>query len=150
GEDEQRPSHALPGDGHGGFGPPLAVPPIVERGVDRVIADLNADGFPDILTRGTRSTVVTPYLGDGAFGFVAGNPLDLGDEPDYLLYLTDMDGDGTVDVAGVGSSFGFFIARGTGPARFEEPLRFVSSGQILAFDDVNGDGLKDVLTYDGG
>jgi hypothetical protein len=146
---EDGENRALPGDGHGGFGSPLAVPRMhLIRGAEPVLADLNGDGFPDTVTRGPQDTII-PYLGDGAFGFAAGDPFFLGDEL-YLLYLTDMDGDGIVDLAGVGYGRGLFVARGIGAARFEEPRRFMSSGTFLAMEDVNGDGLKDVLTYNGG
>ncbi|TAM81531.1 MAG: hypothetical protein EPN47_12315 [Acidobacteria bacterium] len=99
----------LPGDGHGGFGPPT-----IYRGepgmYSLAVADLKGDGFPDIITANQDTDSVSVYANDGKGGFgppqgayigyyVNGVSTGVVNAPLTLPVAKDVNGDGRPDLS---------------------------------------------------
>ena len=117
------------------------------------LADMNGDGWLDVVTIGPRNDVIV-LLGDGAGGILA-------KIPDTTLGLAvgaavgDLDGDGIPDVAVIGSigtSFGITLLFGAGDGSFAtrvgHAIAFSPYGSI-ELEDLDGDGNLDVV-FEGG
>jgi hypothetical protein len=138
------------------------VPGAVEKG-DRfgdqlVTADLDGDGFTDLLVgaggeRWTRDGVARTgsrtVLWGGPKGFVSGTLLPAGDTGPYLDHLTvagDFDGDGHQDLAQAGRVLLGPFGRDGRPAAIQEGARFIDGDEstvAVAVGDTDGDGIDD-------
>ncbi len=117
-----------------------------------VIADLNADGRPDLTTanyKGGYGSSFSVFLGvgDGTFGpasynafFVAGS----------TLAIADLNADGRLDVVGP-SAYGVSYWPGIGNGTFGSRVDFGSTplGSFLAVGELNGDGRPDLAVTGG-
>jgi hypothetical protein len=131
----------LENDGNGAFtSVPDADIPSIGAAVDT--ADVNGDGFLDLVL-GT-STTITALLNDGNGDFAAVS----GPGVAYQLDLADMDGDGDVDVAAMGVSTDVYILFNDGNGNFTAVLQYDHpvgfSDHILA-SDFDGDDDVDVI-----
>ncbi len=82
----------LAGDGQGGF---AEVQSLLHVGPAATLADLDADGRPDLVLWATGATLtVRPGLGDGTFG----EPSDIDGSCGSWVMAADLDGDGDGDI----------------------------------------------------
>ena len=128
------------GDGAGGFSRIVQYPgPGVPSSA--VVADVNRDGRPDVVTGGFDGTSV--YLGQpgGTLGAPA-TELD----GSYRVSLADFDHDGNLDIIGNSTAQ---IRFGRGDGTFGVPQRFAAFGAYPVGADMNNDGLTDIVVGDG-
>jgi hypothetical protein len=109
--------------------------------------DIHGDGKTDLLwpDETGRSVGVLTGVGDGTF--TAGKPIDLGAA--RWIELGDFDGNGIVDVAGLGNAT-MNVLLATGAGTFA-PVRSVpcdTRGANFSVGDLDGDGHADVLLPD--
>ncbi|MEM9167587.1 MAG: VCBS repeat-containing protein [Planctomycetota bacterium] len=144
-----------PGDGAGGFGglitsPDLISPTGVEFGRDFELADVDGDGHIDWIGSATQLEV-SIALGDGTGRF--GTPASLSGPADLVvptdIEITDLNGDGSLDIVVVYNSSGgrLLIHFGDGQGGFDTrvvPLPFGFADEIL-FGDIDGDTRTDIL-----
>jgi hypothetical protein len=162
-----------PGNGDGTFGA-ATTPPAADNFAAPssgsvlsaiVLADMNGDGKPDLVTLGEANSGEQAELaislgnGDGTFNSPTivdfGNGLSLGDS----LAVADFNGDGKLDVAVGGANppldTGIFFGNGDGTVQsfnagnsLVEPAQAINlsggGGQALV-DDINGDGKPDLI-----
>ncbi|MGA7078509.1 MAG: FG-GAP-like repeat-containing protein [Terriglobales bacterium] len=93
----------LLGDGTGHFGPGRTYRGDLSM-YSMAVADLNGDGFPDLVTANQGSNTATVYLNDGKGGFgdpqgeAFGNDSGITNSPDSAFVFADVDGNGTLDM----------------------------------------------------
>jgi len=153
----------LPGDGAGHFGPPVYQPyentnvssEDVLMAYDVVEADLNGDGFPDLIVNDINPATpgVYAYLNqkDGTFKIS-----QMVDEPGFFdqisnVALGDVNGDGCADLVDTNTSGMASLFLGNCDGTFQNPFngRQLGVGEIgvgLVLADVNGDGNLDIVT----
>jgi gliding motility-associated-like protein len=120
------------------------------------VADVNGDGYPDVLTANTGSNTVGVLLGTSAGGFGAVATYATG--PAYQpvsLAVADVNGDGHPDVLTANSmadAVGVLLGTGHGSFGAATPyaLGLNSRPFAVAVADVNGDGQLDLLTANSG
>jgi hypothetical protein len=143
----------LKGDDTGHFTVVTTIP--VGNGPEMLaLAHLNNDEHLDLVTSNALGDSVTPLFGDGAGGFTAGTSHTVQNDPRYLL-ARDLDGDGLDDlIVANNRSHTVSLERNDGAGGFttERSLSFSQDQVItlerpvyLAFEDMNGDGRKDIL-----
>jgi len=95
----------LLGDGRGGFAPAPTSPVLAGNGPrshthDIAVADVNADGNPDVMTTNANDNTISVLLGDGKGGFTqaAGSPIRAGRHPYDVVTFNDLNGDGKLDL----------------------------------------------------
>ena len=141
----------LRGRGDGGFD--AAVTYVVGAMPQNVVvADINNDGKPDILTENTNSNSISVLLGNGDGTFVSAVPYDLGFSP-MNLALGDIDGDGNLDVFVSANSplASFALLQGFGDGRFGIAHYNGAGGSLyfgIAVADLDGDDRLDVALLD--
>lgn len=104
--------------------------------------DANSDGVTDLVVR-TRTTAEV-LLGDGAGGFLGGDPLQFDDVCEQT-HVADLDGDARVDLAVLcQGAFGWYRGDGEG---FPGALKPFAEPILLAFTlaDLDADGHLDLL-----
>ncbi len=128
----------------------------------RNVVDINGDHLPDIvgfanegvyvaLNTGTES-FTTPKLWLAEFGYNAGGWRT----QKHVRFVKDMNGDGLGDIVGFGD-YGVLVSLGTGSS-FERPTTWIRSFAYEAdgwrveshpryLEDINGDGLPDVIGF---
>ncbi len=160
------------GNGDGTFG--AATMPAVADNINQpalgsgpgqiVLADMNGDGKPDLITLGTTTSgsqgELAISLGNGDGTFQKPTILDFGDgdTSDYGLAVADFNGDGKMDVAVTGFNppvdTGIFLGNGDGTVQSfttssgavepAEGIDLLVYGPSLAVD-TNGDGKPDLV-----
>jgi hypothetical protein len=119
--------------GGGVFSPPIDVP----RGMR--LADLNSDGFADLVGCSGSNALVWPGDGSGTFRS-APISVPIGVSCPNDVQIVDMDRDGHLDIVGTG-----FILYGKGGFNFDlVPIPGRADGPLLV-GDFNGDGRLDLI-----
>lgn len=147
----------LLGTGQGDFG---AVTPYAlgmnSRPYAMAVADVNGDGYPDVLTANSGSNSVGVLLGtgNGGFGAVATYATGPLGGPSSLA-VADVNGDGQLDVLTASSTadvVGVLLGTGTGSFGAVTPYALEAKSRpfAVAVADINGDGQLDVLTANSG
>ena len=101
------------------------------------IADINNDGVGDIVFEDD-SSATNIYLSNGSGGWEAPSSLSGGNTA-----ITDLNADGSLDMV---TNQGAYINNGSGSFNLSASLTFWGQAYI---SDLNGDGYKDILGYDG-
>jgi hypothetical protein len=136
------------GDGTGKFAPAAYQPPDSEANAV-ITADLNGDGFPDLIfgNKGTPNVLIN----DGQGSFVAeNNRLPAPQRTTQDLALIDVDGDGDPDVM-AGNENGNWLMINDGAGHFSDataqlPLQSLNlETRKIAVGDVDGDGDQDIF-----
>jgi hypothetical protein len=140
-------ARVLPGLGGFEFGGPVDYP---VRSIPHnvVAADLNADGFDDLVVE-RYFNPLSLFLSKSADGFAPAEEFDTADGGDFTV--GDIDGDGDPDLVAVAASVfaGFgeaFALRNDGAGQLlePEPLHVGDRAQLARIADFDGDGLPDV------
>jgi large repetitive protein len=152
----------LLGDGTGNFKAATGSPIMVNAGPESpytlAVADLNGDGFPDLVAGNPLQQTVSVYLNTaatpGQFTQASGSPYNLGQQISQVI-VGDFNGDGKLDIASLnGSEFGIIsVLFGDGSGNFGSQQDYPISlpeELIAAFAtaDFNGDGVSDIVTAD--
>lgn len=108
-----------------------------------VIADVNADTRPDLVTANADS--VSVFLGDGQGDFAPRKDFPVAGGP-VALAAGDLDGDGQVDIA-VATGQAVAVLRGLGAGEFAAAVNFpeLNEPSAVAVADVTGDGRADLI-----
>lgn len=131
------------------------------------VADFNKDGIVDIVTGGTVASGSFPFTSTGGFSTLVGNGTGgfraavLSSNAQFgsatSVATGDFNQDGNLDVISTGGIFGVtasdvFVALGDGTGKFTPGTNLIvgSSPQSIVTGDVNGDGLVDAVTANGG
>jgi adhesin/invasin len=124
------------------------------RGI--LVADVNKDGKPDLLTANRSTNKVSLLLGDGAGNFtLSATAPTVGTSPAYLA-SGDVDRDGNLDVVVANTSvstpsFSVLLGDGNGGLTKTVPDPTVpQSPKGVVLEDFNSDGAPDLLTTGGG
>ncbi len=114
------------------------------------VADFNNDGNVDVVGVGITQPDANLYFNDGALNFTK-TPLTQTPSGASFVAADDIDADGDVDIV-LGGIVDLRLFRNTGNGTFDQgqmlPIGFsVSSIGGVEIADVDGDGVKDILTY---
>lgn len=113
------------------------------------IADVNKDGYQDLISIDF-DYFLNIYLGNKNQNFVLISKFNLGNKPRYLL-PTDINGDGNIDIIipnEIDNSLIYSLGDGSGKFTGNYELKTYSSPTSgIISDDINSDGLKDIISY---
>jgi hypothetical protein len=145
----------LLGNGDGTFQSPItgyqasAVPSATQFDILNS-ADLNGDGYPDLIVTDIMSlTTVSALLGDGTGHFTFKYKLPVGPSTFDTLTIADVNGDGKPDIV---RSFGPDVLLGNGDGTFTPlngPSLNPSYGGCILKKDIDGDGHLDAVCLSG-
>jgi uncharacterized protein (TIGR03437 family) len=112
-------------------------------------ADLNGDGWPDLVIANAGSDSLTILLNDTMGGFITLAPVSLGQTTSTLA--ADLNGDGKIDLVvitpGLGlPGVGLVVLLGNGDGTFQSPLPVSGCAEATGVQvaDLNGDGIPDL------
>jgi hypothetical protein len=131
------------GDGSGGFGAPLTATNPVGRFVELTAADLNLDGYVDIVASTGYEMVTYINNQDGTFSQGSVKVLQwFGRGP---LHTGDLNGDGYVDIIKTTDN-SILVRYGAGDGTLGPEVAYPAGKiQDLALLDYNGDGRQDMI-----
>jgi hypothetical protein len=141
----------LLGNGNGTFAGAVTYA-VGTRPVSVAIGDLNGDNRPDLAVTGgdLGSNTASILLNKGDGTFLAQTTVVVGSTQPTSVALTDLDGDGKLDLVTTGNGFPddlVSVLRGNGDGTFRPPATFAVqfSPGAVAFTDLNGDGRLDMV-----
>src|SRR5437868_216324 len=149
----------LLGNGDGTFQPVVIYDSLGGDAWSVAVADVNADGKPDLVianlcSKTTCATggVLTVLLGQGNGTFQASNTYNSGGSQATAMILADVNGDHILDIVVANSMSGnVAVLLGYGNGTFQKAVTDASGGilmngpQSIAVADVNGDGKVDLV-----
>jgi hypothetical protein len=106
------------------------------------VADVNADGKPDLLVAGNGVSVL---LGNGDGTFQTAVNYSAGGESATSVAVADVNGDGKLDVIANNGD----VLLGNGDGTFQAAVTYGAGGSCVTVADVNGDGKPDLLLITG-
>jgi hypothetical protein len=110
-------------------------------------ADLNGDGFPDLVSASFNDGVLAVFFNNKSSPGSFNPPLVLNSPGASQLAIADMNGDGLPDL--VSADFGVSLFVQSSPGTFAAPVSLYSGGaNWVALGDLNGDGAADVALTD--
>ncbi len=112
------------------------------------LADVNEDGFLDVITNDFIAHDVSVLLGDGDGHIGAPSPVITDIDGAERIHVVDMDGDGHLDLTVSSQVLGVAVAYGVGNGTFATPVYLGTSAMSHAVVDVNGDGRLDIVSVD--
>ena len=114
---------------------------------DVVAADLNGDGYADMIVTSAAGVSVRPGEGGGLFGAVA--TYAAGASP-WAVATADLNGDGRTDVVVADLSGGVSVLYGDGSGGLGDPVSYNAGASPIgvATADLNGDGRPDLIVAD--
>jgi hypothetical protein len=130
----------LRGRGDGTFGPVVLYSLGADPAAGVVVADVNGDGYPDLITSGVN---VLLNRGDGTFR----RPVHYGTGTGSSVALSDVNGDGILDVI-VGYETSVGVLLGNGDGTFQPATTYPSNAYLVSavgVSDFNGDGKPDIV-----
>ena len=138
----------LLGDGRGGFGARHQYQIHTQNPTGLAVADLNADGRPDVVTANLEFTVsVLLGTGDGTLSYDFASSIFSTGSYAGDVAVGDFNSDGIPDLVATGGSSSNNFLAGHGDGTFAAPILSPAlDGMWLAAADFNGDGRFDVLT----
>ncbi|MEM1452170.1 MAG: VCBS repeat-containing protein, partial [Planctomycetota bacterium] len=129
---------------------------------DVLVVDFDADGIPDVLSPDVTTRQIILYLGLGGGDFdsgrrLGGGPVTTMDAGPTVLSVGDLDGDGDPDVVGLSEDGESVLLENLGNGTTGPPMQldFVPSARTsnslsIELEDIDGDGLLDVVQSTGG
>jgi hypothetical protein len=110
-------------------------------------ADLNGDGFFDVVTASADDGVLSVFLNDKLNPGTFNTPLTLPSQGASQVAIGDVNGDGLPDLVSADFNVSLFVQ--TSPGTFATPISLYSGGaNWVAIGDLNGDGAPDVALTD--
>src|SRR5882762_6455470 len=129
----------------------FAAPTLTADGTDPLYlasADLNGDGFKDLVSASYDDGVLAVFFNDKASPGVFNTPLVLPSPGASQVAIADLNADGLPDLISADFNVSLFVQ--TSPGTFAAPLTLYSGGaNWVAVGDLNGDGAPDVALTDG-
>jgi hypothetical protein len=139
------PDVVLLGDGKGRFTPGPKMPNAPDRSYSAPLADLNGDGFLDMVISNDRPDAKLVLLNDGKGRFTQAGTFGDPKWPTRNVVLADFNGDGSPDIAVANRPGPAQLCFNDGKAHFTcRPLGGETSATVLA-GDMNADGKQDVI-----
>ena len=141
------------GLGDGTFALPPAHYRLISGAVQVIAADLNGDGFADLVTVNRGRVGVLTNLGDGTFA--PPTYYDVGGNLPSYVVAADFNNDGVPDLAvarGAARSVSILLGNRAAPGTFGPPLLFPAGTNPigLTVGDFNHDGNQDIATVNSG
>jgi hypothetical protein len=133
--------------------PPLLLPVVNygsggQQARSVALADLNADGNPDVVVVNANSGTVGVLLGNGYGWFEPVVTYRTGPAGPRSVAVGDVNSDGKPDIVVATASCGIGVLLGNGDGTFQPPVTYgstVCSASSVVLGDVNGDGKLDLL-----
>jgi len=125
--------------------------PTEERIAALVVADVNADGRPDLIYFGdTKDLIIRYNLGTNGWSEPKRWHIDDGRLDANALSVGDLNGDGLADIALLGDNGAVFFLAQQKDHTLAEPVKIPYSGtpKAVQIADINGDGKNDLLFVD--
>lgn len=143
----------LPGQGGGSYSAAVFTDLAVGKSpTGLAMADLNADGNPDLVVVNRLDSTLSVLLGQAGGSFASAVSYPVGTEPMYLA-LSDLDGDGRLDaVVSNSGSATVSILRGqaSGGLAVTDTVPVGMQPQAVVVTDIDSDGQKDILVGNNG
>jgi hypothetical protein len=137
----------LLGTGDGTFQPPVSYNSGGASPYSVAIADVNGDGYPDLLVANYGSDDVGVLLGNGDGTFQTAVSYGSGGSPDYSVAVADVNGDGKPDLVAANNNGTVGVLLGNGDGTFQTAMTYGSGGSValsVAVADLNGDSKPDL------
>ena len=138
----------LKGQGNGTFGPAIDLRAGFSWTRDLVVADLDGNGWPDLVANVGSTSEVAVFLGTGQGAFAPPVRCSSGGGSTSLV-IGDLDGDGALDLAMTSGQFDTEVTILLGDGRGGFPTRRILQTEVgyhtLAIADIDGDGRDDLV-----